>query len=145
MVHSNKRMSVVAQASYQGCLPRLKKTNHSRKNPTILPIAFFNHIIMKLFIESIDYGINVIRLSYRGRCWVVAILNVLASSAVDRGFELRSGQTKMTIKSVAVVSSAKHTALRRKNRDIGWLGIRIMCPSGATCLSAHCCFSQLAL
>jgi hypothetical protein len=94
MVHSNKRMSVVAQASYQGCLPRLKKTNHSRKNPTILPIAFFNHIIMKLFIESIDYGINVIRLSYSGRCWVVAILNVLASSAVDRGFELRSGQTK---------------------------------------------------
>jgi hypothetical protein len=34
-------MSVVAQASYQGCLPRLKKTNHSRKNPTILPIAFY--------------------------------------------------------------------------------------------------------
>jgi len=27
----------------------------------------------------------------------------------------------------------------------GWLGIRIMCPSGATCLSADCCFSNLAL
>jgi hypothetical protein len=51
----------------------------------------------------------------------------------------------MTIKSVAVVSSAKHTALRRKNRYIGWLGIRIMRPSGATCLSADCCFSELAL
>ena len=25
----------------------------------------------------------------------------------------------------------------------GWLGIRIMCPSGATCLSADCCFSEL--
>jgi hypothetical protein len=27
----------------------------------------------------------------------------------------------------------------------GWLGIRIMCPSGATCLSVDCCFSGLAL
>jgi hypothetical protein len=25
------------------------------------------------------------------------------------------------------------------------LGIRIMCPSGATCLPADCCFSELAL
>jgi hypothetical protein len=24
-----------------------------------------------------------------------------------------------------------------------WLGIRIMCPSGATCLPADCCFSEL--
>jgi hypothetical protein len=27
----------------------------------------------------------------------------------------------------------------------GWLGARIMCPSGATCLPADCCFSKLAL
>jgi hypothetical protein len=27
----------------------------------------------------------------------------------------------------------------------GCLGIRIMCPSGATWLSADCCFSELAL
>jgi hypothetical protein len=27
----------------------------------------------------------------------------------------------------------------------GWLGIRIMCLSGATCLLADCCFSELAL
>jgi hypothetical protein len=26
-----------------------------------------------------------------------------------------------------------------------WHGIRIMCSSGATCLSADCCFSELAL
>ena len=26
----------------------------------------------------------------------------------------------------------------------GWLGIRIMCPSGATCLHADCCFSNSA-
>ena len=29
--------------------------------------------------------------------------------------------------------------------QIGWLGIRIMCPSGATCLPADFCFSELAL
>jgi hypothetical protein len=27
----------------------------------------------------------------------------------------------------------------------GWLRIGIMCPSGATDISAHCCFSELAL
>jgi hypothetical protein len=33
----------------------------------------------------------------------------------------------------------KQPALRRKNN--GWLRIRIMCPSGAMCLSTDCCFS----
>jgi hypothetical protein len=27
----------------------------------------------------------------------------------------------------------------------GWFGIRIMCPSGATCLPADCCFGEIAL
>jgi hypothetical protein len=40
--------------------------------------------------------------------------------------------------------SAKHAALKERAKT-GWLGIRIMCPSGATCLSADCCFSELAL
>jgi len=26
-----------------------------------------------------------------------------------------------------------------------WLRIRLICPSGATCLPADCCFSELAL
>jgi hypothetical protein len=61
---------------------------------------------------------------------------VLASSAVDRGFE--------PIKLVFVASplSTQHEEERTKT---GWLGIRIMCPSGATCLPADCCFSGLAL
>ena len=46
------------------------------------------------------------------------MVSVLASSAVDRGFEPRSGQTK---------------------------DYKIMCLSGATCLPADCCFSELAL
>jgi len=38
--------------------------------------------------------------------------------------------------------TAKHTALRRRT---GWLVIRIMCPSGTTCLPADCYFSEVAL
>ena len=40
--------------------------------------------------------------------------------------------------------SAKHAALRRKNKT-GWLGIRTICPSAATCLPADCCVSELTL
>jgi len=36
----------------------------------------------------------------------------------------------------------QHSGERGK---IGWLGIRIMCPSGATCPSADNYFSELAL
>ena len=56
------------------------------------------------------------------------MIGVLASSAVDRGFEPRSCQPK-TIKLVFVFSrlSMQHYGERAKN---GWLGIRIMCPSG---------------
>ena len=66
------------------------------------------------------------------------MVTVLASGAVDRVFEPRSGQTK-DYKIGMCCFTAKHTALRRKIKD--WL----MCPSGVTCLSADCCFSALAL
>ena len=46
------------------------------------------------------------------------MVSVLASSAVDRGFEPRSGQTK-DYKIGICCFSAKHAALRRKNKD--WL------------------------
>ena len=71
------------------------------------------------------------------------MVSVLASKAVDYGLEPRSGQTK-EYKIGIFCFSAKHAALRRKSKT-GWLGIRRMCPSGATCLSADCCFSELAL
>jgi len=44
------------------------------------------------------------------------IVIVLASSALDRGFELRSGQTKDYIIGICCFS-AKPTALRRKSKD----------------------------
>jgi hypothetical protein len=71
------------------------------------------------------------------------MVSMLALSAVNRGFEPRSGQTK-DYKIGICFFSAKHAAFRRKSKD-GWLGIRIMCPSGATCLPVDCCFSELAL
>ena len=69
------------------------------------------------------------------------MVSVLASSAVNPGFEPRSDQTN-AIKLILVASplSAQHKGERA---NTSWLGIRIMCPSGATCLPA--CFSELAL
>jgi hypothetical protein len=68
------------------------------------------------------------------------MVSVLTSSAVDRGFKPRSCQTK-DYKSGICYFSAKDSTLRAKT---GWLGIRLMCPSGATCLPADCCFSEIA-
>ena len=53
------------------------------------------------------------------------LISVLASSAVDHGFKLK------TIKFVFVASplSMKHQGERAKS---GWLRIRIMCQSGVT-------------
>jgi len=70
------------------------------------------------------------------------MISVLASSVVDRGFVPRSGQTKDSKIDICCFS-AKHAALRRTKT--GCFGIRIMCPREATCLSADCCFSDLAL
>ena len=44
------------------------------------------------------------------------MVSVLASSAIDRGFEPRSGQTK-DYKIGICCFSAKHAALRRKSKD----------------------------
>ena len=41
--------------------------------------------------------------------------------------------------------SAKHAAFKGERAKTGWLGIRLMCQSGATCLAADCCFSELTL
>ena len=70
------------------------------------------------------------------------MFSMFASSAIYRGFEPRSGQTK-DCKIGICCFAAKHTAFRRKSKD--WLGIRIMCSSGAIYLSVDCCFSEPAL
>jgi hypothetical protein len=66
------------------------------------------------------------------------MVSVLASSAIDRGFEPRSGKTK-DYKIGSCCFSAKHAALMRKSKD----GIKTMRSSGATWLSVECCLSEL--
>ena len=56
--------------------------------------------------------------------------NMFASSAIDRGSEHQSVQTK-DFKIGICCFSAKHASLRRTNKD-DWLGFRIICPSGTT-------------
>jgi len=46
------------------------------------------------------------------------MVSVLASSAVDRGFELRLGQAKDYNIGICCFS-AKHAAIRRKSRRVG--------------------------
>ena len=67
------------------------------------------------------------------------VVSVLASSAVCRGLEPRSGQTKDYEIGMCCFSA------KQKRTKTGWFGIGIICTSGATCLPVKCCFSQLAL
>ena len=76
---------------------------------------------------------------------IVRVLDT-GSSAVDREFEPRSVQTKDYKVGVCVL--LLHLARSTKEREratTGWLGIRIKCSSGATCLPENCCYSELAL
>jgi hypothetical protein len=66
------------------------------------------------------------------------MVSMITSCAVDRGFV--SGQPK-DYKIVASLLSIQHY-LKEKRAKTDWLEIRIMCPSGETCLSADC---ELAL
>ena len=61
--------------------------------------------------------LNELFCSYKYRIGGIMV-SVLSSSAVDRGFEPRSGHTK-DYKMAICCFSAKHTALRRKSTD--WL------------------------
>jgi hypothetical protein len=81
-------------------------------------------------------------LMYPGRVGSVTVI-VLPTSAVYSEFEPRSGQTKdYKIVFVAYLLSTQPWGERATT---GWLGIRIMCLSRVTCLSADCCFGELAL
>ena len=71
------------------------------------------------------------------------MVSVLASSAVDRRFEPRSGQTK-DYEIGMCCFSAKHAALRRKSKD--WWARNQDNVSEWSDMSIHgLCFSELAL
>ena len=71
------------------------------------------------------------------------MVSVLASRAVDRGFQPRSGQTK-DYKIRICCFSSKHAALRRKSK--GWFARNQNNVSEWSDVSTRClCFSELAL
>ena len=76
---------------------------------------------LSLLVDILCYGaVVIVHLNRIGD----VVVSVLASSAVDRGFETRSGQTRLKLVCVASPLSTQHLGERAKT---GWLGIRIMC------------------
>ena len=94
---------------------------------------------------------------------IVFIRNVFCIVQLNRGFEHRSGRTKHNIIQDICYFPAKQTVLMSQRKvqlcvclmmfnaifnnifKTGWLGFRITCSSGATCLHADYCFSELVL
>ena len=72
------------------------------------------------------------------------MVSVLASECDRSWFRPPIGSNQRFYEIGICCFSAKHAALREKSKTV-WLGIRLMCPSGTTCLSADCCFNGLAL
>jgi len=77
-------------------------------------------------------------------CTGGVVVSMLSLSAVDSGFEPWPGQTKDNKIGISCFS-AKHATFKGERTKTGGLGIRIICQSGATCLSADCCFSEVEL
>jgi hypothetical protein len=77
-----------------------------------------HQVWMKTSIKSIESFITIFIFLYLGNSIVGVMVRVLASSAVDHGFESRLGQTKDN-KIGIYCFSAKQAALRRKSKD--WL------------------------
>ena len=75
-------------------------------------------------------------LMYSGRVSSVTVI-VIVSSSSDR---VKPKTIKFLF--VAYLLSTQHWGERATT---GWLGIRIMCLSRVTCMSADCCFGELAL
>ena len=66
-----------------------------------------------------------------------AMVSVLALSAVDPSIEPCTKDYKIGI--------FCFTQLQGVRAKLRWCKIRVMCLSGATCLSTDCCFSELEL
>ena len=102
-------------------------------------VAFRNFNLFLLCMTST----HVYRLNWRTNHIGGAIVSVLASTVVTCGFEPRLGKTKDCKIGICCFSAKRvHWWVRAETY---WLGIRIKCPRGATCLDADCCVSELAL
>jgi len=96
----------------------VKMHNHFKKEPTAdctLILSAYYFIEHKLYMNKLWW---FFKFSYFCDLIGDVMVSVLASSAVDRGFESRSGQT-IDYEIDSCCFSAKHTVLRRKSKD--WL------------------------
>jgi hypothetical protein len=66
------------------------------------------------------------------------VVSVVASSVEEFGSETKDYELVFAFFPL----NTQHQEVRA---NTGGLGIRIMCPSGTTCLPADCCFGELAL
>jgi hypothetical protein len=91
-------------------------------------LFYFNYLTWEVIVRFVDISgivyhhclnflLMILPSKFNNRIGSVMV-SVLASSVVDRGFEPRSGQTK-DYKIGICCFSAKHTSLRRNNKD--WL------------------------
>ena len=71
------------------------------------------------------------------------MVSVLVSSAIDHG--LIPGQVRSKPMKLVLLASSLNMLPQGERAKTGWIAIRIMSASGATCLSTDCCFSELAL
>jgi hypothetical protein len=99
--------------------PEADLSRQSRKKiancdiPTARSLAITQHETTQ--IPTYMYMFNYIKEGKPHHC-CNGLVSVLASSAVDRGFESQSGQTNDYEIGICCFS-AKHTVLRRKNKD----------------------------
>lgn len=109
-------------------------------------VVWFNFIrwnLKKIFLfahSNLKYGSFSKKISYYSVTYHIGggMVRMLASTAIDSWFEPQSGQTKVF---VASPLCTQHQGVRAKT---GFLGIRIICLSGAAHLPADCFFSELA-
>ena len=85
-------------------------------------LELFNSVVCLLFILLHNRIVGV-------------MVSVLTSSVVYR-------VVKSVTAKLIFVSSPLSTHHKGVRTQTGWLWIRIMCPNGATCLPAHCCWSS---
>ena len=94
----------------------------------------------ELNVKRHNYNYYMYTQNNKCHCIGGVIVSVLASNAVDRGFDPRSGQSK-DYKIKICCLSTKHAALTRKSKD--WLARNQ--DNEAIYLSTDCCFSEQAL
>jgi hypothetical protein len=109
---------------------------------------------IQIFTVSVPFFINYIETCWETcllkfneskTCWETCLLKFNESISCDINIHVQVIQAIIhyqTNKLYAVNSTMySNSGVDLQPWGTGWLGIRIMCPSGATCLSADCCFS----